>query len=47
MLCKLGFVIFSLGVMMADSANLIIPITVALVGAAMMLTGKEDDGDDR
>ena len=47
MLCKLGFVIFSLGVMMADSASLIIPITVALVGAAMIFAGREDLDDDR
>ena len=47
MLCKLGFVIMSLGVMMADSPSLIIPITVALIGFAMMYAGKEDDNNDR
>ena len=44
MLCKLGFVIFSLGAMMAGSDNLAVAFAVALIGGALMLSaGRYDD----
>ena len=45
MLYKIGLVIFSLGVMMGDSDNLIIPVVVIAIGAAMVYFGKEGRGD--
>ena len=46
MLFKIGFVIFALGVMMADIENLIIPFAVVSVGLAIMWLGKEANGNE-
>ena len=45
MLYKIGLVIFWLGAMMGDSDNLIIPIIVIAIGAAMIYFGKEEQDD--
>lgn len=46
MLFKIGFVIFSLGVMMGDSENLFVPVAVIGIGAALMYFGREAMVDD-
>ena len=46
MLCKIGLIIFSLGAMMGDSDNLVIPIVVMAIGAAMVYFSKEGRDDD-
>ena len=47
MLCAVGFLVFMLGATMVESATILIPITVVLIGAAMMYAGREDQDDDR
>lgn len=46
MLLQLGFLILSLGVMMGDSELLIVPVTVSLIGLAMMYAGREEVDDE-
>ena len=46
MLYKIGGTIVAFGVMCADSRNLLIPLTIVLIGAFMIVLGVGGDCDD-
>lgn len=45
MFLKAGFVIFSLGLTMAESECLLVPVAVLAIGALMIYFGREDKND--
>jgi len=49
MLSRLGMIVIFIGVMMADSENLLIPLGVVAIGIAMVMIGtrRDENGENQ